>query len=175
MGKVLRSNINIEIVDKDGKVIGLDEKYQIHHNPVPLHRAISVLIFGGDTVLLQRRASNKPTWPGFWSNTCCTHPFPHEDYKDAAERRLFEEMGFKTPLEEKFRFIYEAKYDETWGENELDVFFTGVYSGEVKINLKEAEDCKWMDLKKLKGDIKNNPGIYTPWFKIVVAKLQEKK
>jgi len=80
-------------------------------------------------------------------------------------------MGFLTSLEEVFKFIYRAKYNEIWGERELDQVFVGSYSGEVKPNPDEAEDYKWISMTKLKKDIKENPEIYTPWFKIIIEKL----
>lgn len=165
--------IQVVLVDKNDKILGLKEKYEAHHNPVPLHRAISVVIFSPDKtkMLLQQRPKSKPTWPLFWSNTTCTHPFENESYQDAAERRLKEEMGIVTLLKEKFKFIYEAKFDKVWGEHELDAVFVGTYDGKITPNKEEVEDYKWMDIKDLKEDIKTNPDIYTPWFKIILSKM----
>jgi isopentenyl-diphosphate delta-isomerase len=45
-----------------------------------LHRAFSVFLF--DTqgrLLLQQRADEKITFPGYWTNTCCSHPLNKED------------------------------------------------------------------------------------------------
>jgi isopentenyl-diphosphate delta-isomerase len=161
------------LVDKYGKEIGLKDKFIIHHNPVPLHRAISVLIFNNKSVLLQKRALNKPTWPGFWSNTACTHPIGEEEYLDAAQRRLKEEMGIKAPLKEKFRFIYQAEYDAVWGENEYDVVFTGEYVGKIKADPAEVADYKWIKISDLKKDIIKNPDSYTPWLKIILEKYSK--
>lgn len=125
----------------------------------------------GKKMLLQKRAEGKPTWPLFWSNTCCTHPLRDESYQACAERRLKQEMGFTTSLVEKFRFIYKADYDKIWGEHEYDAVFEGRYEGEVKPDPGEAADWKWVSVKELLKDVKNNPGIYTPWFKIILEKL----
>jgi isopentenyl-diphosphate delta-isomerase len=165
--------MDVVLVDKKDKIVGYKEKFAAHKNPVPLHRAVSVIIFdkAGKKMLLQKRAEEKPTWPGFWSNACCTHPLPGESYKAAASRRLKEEMGFITPLKEVFRFIYQAKYDKTWGENEYDMVFIGHYSGKIKLDPKEAADYRWVSLEKLKKDIKKNLQIYTPWFKLILKRL----
>ncbi len=164
--------IKVVLVDKNDKVIGYKEKYAAHKNPVPLHRAISAVIYDeGGRTLLQKRAKEKPTWPLFWTNACCTHPLPKESYKVAAERRLKEEMGFSVPLIEKFSFIYKAKYDESWGEHELDHVFVGKYSGEVHPDLNEVAEYKWIEIKDLLHDIKKRPDEYTPWFKIILRKI----
>lgn len=40
-----------------------------------LHRAFSVFIFNTKgELLLQQRASEKITFPDYWTNTCCSHP-----------------------------------------------------------------------------------------------------
>ena len=123
----------VVLVDKQDKVIGYQEKLKAHKNPVPLHRAISIVVFSPDkkNILLQKRSVKKPTWPLFWSNTACSHPYKNESFANAAVRRLKEEMGFSTALKEKFRFIYKAEMDKTWGEHEYDAVFVGYYSGPV--------------------------------------------
>ncbi len=166
-------SIEIELVDGEGVVVGQKEKFETHKNPVPLHRAISVIIFDTEKkrTLIQKRAGDKPTWPLIWSNATCTHPLPGESYKEAAERRLQEEMGFTVPLSEAFRFTYKAEYDETWGEHEYDVVFVGQYDGEVRPDVNEVADYKWLGINELSQDVQKNPGNYSPWFKIILKKL----
>lgn len=169
-----QGNIKVVLVDGNDNVLGEKEKFEAHKNPVPLHRAISVVIFDPkrEKMLLQKRADGKPTWPLFWSNATCTHPYPNESYKEAAERRLKEEMGFKVPLKEIFRFIYKAEYDKNWGEHEYDVVFEGTYGGETKPDSNEVADYKWIGINDLLNDINANPENYSPWFKIILKKLK---
>jgi len=167
-------DIKVVLVDENDNAIGEKEKFEVHENPVPLHRAISVVIFNPtrEKMLLQKRAKDKPTWPLFWSNATCTHPYPDEGYQDAAQRRLEEEMGFRVPLKEVFRFIYKAEYDKVWGEHEYDVVFEGKYDGPVNPNPNEIVDYKWVEIKNLKEDMERNPKKYTPWFKTILEKLK---
>jgi isopentenyl-diphosphate delta-isomerase len=45
-----------------------------------LHRAFSVFLFdAGGRLLLQRRADSKITFPGVWTNTCCSHQLHGQD------------------------------------------------------------------------------------------------
>ena len=45
-----------------------------------LHRAFSVFMFDEEErLLLQRRADAKITFPGLWTNTCCSHPLHFEE------------------------------------------------------------------------------------------------
>jgi len=168
-----KNDNRIVVVDAQDKVIELKDKFAVHKNPVPLHRAISVLIYSPDKskVLLQKRSKDKYTWPGYWSNTCCSHPKGWENYGQAAKRRLFEEMGITANLAKRFKFIYANTYNDTWGENELDCVFTGTYEGEVKPDPKEVAEWKWMDMEELTEDLEVHPDLYTPWFKIILEKL----
>lgn len=97
----------IVLVDENDRVLGFKEKFAAHRItsckiPVALHRAISIVIFNKDKseMLITKRSIYKPTWPYFWSNAVCSHPYPKETYQKAAERRLYEELSFRTPLKE---------------------------------------------------------------------------
>jgi isopentenyl-diphosphate Delta-isomerase len=163
----------IVLVNEKDNQIGLMEKEECHKHPVKLHRAISVLIFDpkGQKILLQRRSKDKCTWPLFWTNTACSHPFEGEDNLTAAQRRLTEEMGITASLKEVFSFVYEARYDETYGEYEFDHVFVGSFAGEAKPNPLEVSEFKWIEMNLLREDVLKNPDSYTPWFKIILAKL----
>ena len=171
--KSIVNKSEVVLVDEKDGVIGYKDKFAAHKNPVPLHRAISIVIFSPDRkkILLQKRSTKKPTWPLYWSNTVCSHPYKNESYANAAARRLKEEMGFSTALKEKFKFTYNAEMNKTWGEHELDAVFEGIYAGPVTPNTNEAADHKWMTIDELKKDIKKSPEIYTPWFKIILEKF----
>ncbi|KKR90625.1 isopentenyl-diphosphate delta-isomerase [Candidatus Woesebacteria bacterium RIFOXYC1_FULL_41_14] len=162
----------IVLVDEKDAVLGFGEKFSTHKIPVPLHRAISIVIFNADKMLITKRAATKPTWGGVWSNAVCTHPYPEESYKEAAERRIYEELGFKTPLKEVFIFTYQAEMDDRqWGECELDHVFVGNYDGQLSPNPEEIDDYKWIEVKKLKKDLLKSPRKYTPWFKLILEKF----
>ncbi|HKB88507.1 MAG TPA: isopentenyl-diphosphate Delta-isomerase [Patescibacteria group bacterium] len=163
------------LVDKNDHVLGFKEKFSTHKIPVPLHRAISIIIFNKDKseMLITKRAKIKPTWPYIWTNAVCSHPYPNETYKKAAERRLYEELGFKTPIKEVFRFTYKAEMDnKVWGEHEYDVSFVGRYEGKVHPNSNEVAGYEWIKIVDLKKDLRKSPKKYSPWFKIILKKLK---
>lgn len=168
-------DIQVVLIDKNDEVLGFKEKWVTHKIPVLLHRAISIVIFNKSRtkILITKRIHDKPTWGGWWSNTVCTNVYPNETYQKAADRRIYEELGFRTKLKEVFKFIYKADMpDGIWGEHELDHVFIGEYEGKIKPNPKEVEGYEWIWIGDLKKDIKKNPDKYTPWFKIIVKKLK---
>lgn len=163
----------VVLVNEQNEELGLMGKQEAHEKGL-LHRAISVIIFNSKgEQLVQQRAFTKYHWAGIWSNTCCSHPRAGESFKQAAERRLFEELGIKTTLSEQFHFIYKAT-DVPSGltEHELDYVFTGVYDGEVHWNKDEVNDIRWMSTEAVLHDIEQKPEQYSFWYKIILNEFK---
>jgi isopentenyl-diphosphate delta-isomerase len=161
-------------VNAHDEVLGFYPKMMVHEKAM-LHRAVSVLIFNskGDW-LLQKRAKSKYHSGGLWTNTCCSHPYPNEDIKVAAERRLTEEMGMHLELKKSFDFVYKKELNKGLTEHEFDHVFVG-YSDELpKLNTDEAEDWAYLTSEELLLNINVEPESYTEWFKILFP-LAEKK
>ena len=123
------------IVNYNDEVIGSDNKYNVHKfvSGQPkgvLHRAFSVMLFDAEgRLLLQQRASSKVTFPGVWTNTCCSHPLhgqtPSEvdgpetvkagasteptGVKHAAVRKLQHELGIAPGALDPARFKYMGR------------------------------------------------------------------
>jgi isopentenyl-diphosphate delta-isomerase len=162
---------DIILVDENDKKIGEGEKMAVHEQG-KLHRAFSIFIFNDkNELMLQKRAASKYHSPNLWSNTCCSHPKPAEKTKNAAERRIEEEMGFKCRLEELLSFTYKIGFSNGLIENEHDHIFMGEYNGKPRLNSIEASDWKWVDLEDLEKDIRKNPENYTHWLKLCLNKL----
>jgi isopentenyl-diphosphate delta-isomerase len=155
------------LVNENDEQIGLMEKLEAHEKAI-LHRAFSVFILNSkNEIMLQQRALQKYHSPLLWTNTCCSHQREGETNIQAGSRRLFEEMGFETPLKELFHFIYKAPFDNGLTEHELDHVMIGYYNQAPKINPEEVENWKWMAIEDVKKDMQNQPAIYTVWFKII--------
>ncbi|MFC2114168.1 isopentenyl-diphosphate Delta-isomerase [Bacteroidota bacterium] len=160
----------VVLINEHDEEIGLMDKMEAHEKGV-LHRAFSVFIFNDQgEMLLQQRAQSKYHSPGLWTNACCSHPRQGESYKQAAHRRMPEEIGFDTELKEAFWFIYKADVGQDLTEHERDHVFIGHYNNNPELNPAEASAFKWMQTESVKSDIERNPGIYTEWFKIIFNK-----
>ena len=158
------------LVDINDNQIGLMPKLEAHEKGV-LHRAFSVFIFNNNgELMLQKRALTKYHSPGLWTNTCCSHQREGESNIYSAKRRLSEEMGFVTELQEKTSFIYKAKFDNGLIEHELDHIIVGNYNQSPIIISFEVDSWKWMSMEDIKNNIKDQPYNYTAWFKIIFEK-----
>ena len=164
---------DIILVNEKDQEIGQKEKMQAHIDG-DLHRALSIQLYNSKgELLIHKRASSKYHCGGLWTNTCCSHPFPGELTIDAAERRLFEELGYlQIDIKEKLSFYYREKFENGLIEHEFDHVFTGYTELDPpQINLGEIEDYKWITADELKKDIRNNPLKYTVWFKKIMNYL----
>ena len=161
------------LVDEQDNPIGLMPKLEAHQKAV-LHRAFSVFILNAKgELMLQQRAKHKYHSPGLWTNTCCSHQRQGETNVQAGMRRLQEEMGFTTDLNEIISFIYKAPFDNGLTEHEFDHVLIGYYEDSPIINHDEVADWKWMPLEDVKNDIDTYPELYTVWFVIIFTKFYD--
>lgn len=158
------------LVDKRNRKIGVAEKIKAHQEG-KLHRAFSIFIFNDKgELLLQKRAKNKYHSPSIWSNTVCGHPRPGENFREAARRRLKEEMGFNCSLKKVFCFIYRKEFFNKLTEHEYDCVYKGFYEGKIKPNRREIMDYRWIKLNDLKQDLKKNKLKYSYWLDMILKK-----
>jgi isopentenyl-diphosphate Delta-isomerase len=158
---------SVTLVDVFGESVGDMEVVAAHTAPGFLHLACSAVVFGPEnTVLLQRRADDKPTFGGKWSNTCCTHPFAGETPIAAATRRTLEELGISVALSPAGTFRYRA-VDSLTGmvEHEVDhVSIATVDSAELAFALDPSEVA---EVAFVPLDILATLDL-TPWFAMVM-------
>ncbi|TPX38586.1 isopentenyl-diphosphate Delta-isomerase, partial [Synchytrium endobioticum] len=152
-----------------------------------LHRAFSVFLFDGmDRLLLQQRADEKITFPGFWTNTCCSHPLMVPDEvveedqrgaRNAAQRKLEHELGIPesdvplSSLKYLTRIHYLAPSDGVWGEHEIDyIFIMRAENVTLNPNPNEVKDTKYVtreELKQMFKDAEEDKVKLTPWFRLI--------
>lgn len=163
----------VVLINENDEVKGLMEKMQAHKTGL-LHRAFSVFLFNNQgEMLLQKRAAHKYHSPNQWTNAVCSHPRDGESYKDAALRRLKEELGVEVEIDHKFFFIYKADVGDGLWEHELDHVFVGNYQGEFHLNPEEVSEVRYIFQENLEKEMSENPANFTEWFKIILKEYQE--
>ena len=171
---VMSNHTEVVLVNELDEPIGVMEKMEAHKAP-HLHREFSVFLFDEKgRMLLQQRALHKYHSGGLWTNTCCSHPYPNEDVKTAAGRRLKEEMGIDAPLQKAFHFTYQAEFENGLFEHEFDHVFIGKVGNSIIVpDGEEVADFCFKTIDQIKDDIEMKAHKYTAWFKIALPHLEE--
>lgn len=153
------------LVDERDNRLGVMSKAECHAGDGVLHRAFSVhLLDRQGRLLLQQRSADKPLWPLYWSNSCCSHPRAHESMAEATERRLWEELGVRCQPRYLYKFQYQARYGEQGSEHELCSVYVGHVSAEPAANVTEVAAIRWCWPTEIDQWLDEARERITPWF-----------
>lgn len=163
-------NLNELIIGIDGEQTNTTypiEKLDAHLNNVQ-HVAISIFIFCGELMLLQKRANSKYHSGGLWANTVCSHPRWNESVDSCATRRLREELGFVVPLRKFGELSYAARVGDLYENEHVHCFFGHLDSPEAPehFNREEVSATMWLSLSEIETQMTNEPESFSAWFKI---------
>ena len=172
---VSRDDEPLILVNSKDEALGSLAKSACHDGAGVLHRAFSLFVFNaqGET-LLQRRHADKRLWPGYWSNSCCSHPRTGEGMTAAVKRRAWDELGLSVLPEFLFKFEYQATYGETGSEFELcSVYWARERTTTTpRVNTTEIADWRWIAPPALDREIDATPQSFTPWLKMEWQRLR---
>ena len=155
------------LVDADDNETGYLSKAASHDGDGVLHRAFSIFLFNAEgELLLQQRSPSKRLWPGYWSNSICSHPRRGESMEIATERRLQDELNIHCELEFVYKFAYQAAFGDIGSENELCHVFLGRSPAEVQPNEHEITDIRFVSASELDRELAEKTETLTPWFKL---------
>lgn len=156
----------VVLLSETGDIIGSADKALVHTDDTPLHLAFSCYLFDEhQNVLVTRRALNKKTWPGVWSNSFCGHPEPDESLVDAVRRRAKFELGAEiVQIREVLPdFRYRAIDSNGIVENEVCPVFIATIKGDLAVNPDEVMAYEWTDLASLTAVTELTPWAFSPW------------
>jgi isopentenyl-diphosphate delta-isomerase len=155
----------IVLVDESGDAIGTMPKRLVHTGETPLHRAFSAYLFDDDgRLLVTRRAVDKATFPGMWTNTVCGHPGPGEDDADAIARRADHEIGLRVqgirPALPGYR--YRAEFRGVV-ENEVCPVYVGHFTGAPVPDPTEVAEWELLDWAAFRRRQETEGEAWSPW------------
>jgi isopentenyl-diphosphate delta-isomerase len=164
----------VVLLDESGHAIGRAPKATTHHADTPLHLAFSCYVFDSDgRLLLTRRALDKPTFPGVWTNSVCGHPAPGEDLVDTVVRRAGQELGL---VLDDVRLVLPAfRYSATMPsgvlENELCPVFTARTTSTPVPEPSEVADVEWVAWPEFRDAVLSGSREVSVWCTAQVAEL----
>ena len=162
------------LVDKSDRKIGQITKQDAHQGKGRLHRAFSIFLFNDQKqLLLQKRSLKKPLWPGFWANSCCSHPRVGEELEEAVHRRLEQELNVSTVVHYLYKFEYKASFKDVGTEHELcSVWLGHVREEDIEFNREEISEIKYVPIENMEKELARNSDICTPWLKLEWKTIQ---
>lgn len=154
------------LVDDDDNETGYLSKADCHDGDGILHRAFSIFLFNSNgNLLLQQRGASKRLWPGFWSNSICSHPRRGESMQVATRRRLQDELNIECELEFVYKFDYQARFGDVGSEHELCHVYLGRVGDDVQPNEHEIASLRFIAASDLDREFAEQPETLTPWFR----------
>lgn len=165
----------VVLLDEDGRATGTADKATVHHADTPLHLAFSCYLLDADgNVLITRRAADKRTFPGVWTNSCCGHPGPSERLDEAVRRRIGQELGLQVEDLRLVlpRFRYRAEQDGVV-ENELCPVYVGRAAGTLRPDPAEVGDAVWEPWSGFRAAVLDATRTVSVWCREQVAQLPE--
>lgn len=155
----------IVLVDDAGAAIGTMPKQLVHNGETPLHRAFSAYLFDdAGRLLVTRRAEDKATFPGMWTNTVCGHPGPGEDDAAAIARRADFELGLRVsdlrPTLPGYR--YRAEFRGVV-ENEVCPVYLGRFTGDPAPDPTEVAEWELLDWAAFRRRQQSEGDSWSPW------------
>ncbi len=148
-----------EIVDEQGRVVGLAPRETCHGDPTLTHRVAHVLVCDSrGRLYLQKRSRHKDIQPGKWDTSVGGHLKPGESPLAAARRELKEELGISgVELEFLYRYLMCNEV-----ESELVDTFQFRWEGPVHPEPAEIEEGRWWEPAEIQTALRS--GLFTPNF-----------
>ena len=164
----------VVLLDEEHRPVGAADKATVHTEDTPLHLAFSCYVVGPDgRVLFTRRALEKKTWPGVWTNSVCGHPAPGESLPDAVRRRARLELGIElTEVTEALPdFRYRAVSAEGIVENEFCPVFWSRTEDRPAPEASEVGEFTWVSWSDVVTLAQHTPWAISPWSAEQVPRL----
>ncbi|MBF0337521.1 MAG: NUDIX domain-containing protein [Nitrospirae bacterium] len=151
----------LDIVNEDGKIIGVASRGEVHGNNSLLHRVVHVLVFdaAGD-LILQKRSMNKDVAPGKWDTSVGGHVDHGETVDVALLREMREELGIISASllpELMYSYIHSNSY-----ESEMVHTYRYTHTGAIDFNRDEIDEVRGWPLKEVCANL--NKGIFSDNF-----------
>jgi 16S rRNA (adenine1518-N6/adenine1519-N6)-dimethyltransferase len=152
-------NEQFAVVDNNDQICGYASRAEVHGNNLR-HRAVHILIFNrAGNVYLQQRSRWKDRHPLKWDSSAAGHVTAAENYDEAAQRELKEELGIDVPLEKIFKLTASSHTD-----NEFIWGYRGAVSEDVAPNKCEIERGAFFASAVIDGWTSARPDDFAPAF-----------
>ena len=156
----------LDIINDNGKRIGIAPRTVCHGNPALTHQTAHVIVRSTDgRFLLQKRSMTKDTQPGKWDTAVGGHLALGETYDDAARREMTEEIGVTAPITPLFTMAIRNDW-----ESEQTMVFSAVCDGPFTPQADEVDELRFWSADELNKAI--GTGCLTPYLEYELNQLR---
>ena len=153
----------LDVVDAEDGVIGQASRQEVHRRGL-WHRGVHVFLFNDQgELLVQQRGAQRETSPSALDCSVSEHVRAGEEYYQAAQRGLMEELGL-----ESMALTPVVHFSMTYGENDhkISMLYEGrAPSKRTRIDPEEVAEVNYYRLDVLLERLKNNDGAFSRWFR----------
>jgi isopentenyl-diphosphate Delta-isomerase len=165
---------HVVLLDDEGREVGTAPKASVHGTDTALHLAFSCHVVDDDgRILMTRRALDKRTWPGVWTNSFCGHPRPAEAMLHAVHRHADHELGLTLRDVELALPLFRYRATDPSGvvEHEICPVYIARTDDTPRLNPREAIDAVWVDPADLSVALTATPWAFSPWLVLQAQQL----
>jgi 16S rRNA (adenine1518-N6/adenine1519-N6)-dimethyltransferase len=152
------------VVDENNQPIDPLPRKLVHGHGV-WHRVAHIWIINDENkILCQQRSLTKENNPGLWEGFFGGHIGPNEEYADAAQRELEEELGIELDASEFKLYSINTFNDPAGSNNEFQAIFLVRWNGdETQLEFKDAEveRTAWKDIKTIQEKLEQRSKDWT--------------
>jgi len=150
-----------DVVDENDDVVDTAGRSEVHHKAL-MHRAVHIIVYDHKKrILVQQRGFNKDCSPGLWDTSAGGHVDSGENYDDAANRELQEELGIVS--EQSLKYLFKLPANEITGREFVQVYEAHTSSVPI-LQASELVAARWVSISELKAWIKRDRSQFTQVF-----------
>jgi len=124
-------------------------------------RVVHILVFNSKgELLLQRLASTRSRHAGYWGSSVAGYLHSHEQYDEAARRRVFEELGV---IEARLDLVGKKVMDDDVSKKFIEVFTT-VQEGPFQYDRSHIDIVEFMAIPAIRALAQSGARKFTPTF-----------
>ncbi len=159
----------MDFVDEMNNIIGRDTRENIKTRKLN-YRIVHIWVFNKEHKLMVcRRPLNRKNYLGLWTSSAGGHVKAGENYKEAAEREVKEELGIETDLKHAFTFNYihprgSYVFIDLWTS------YNSLKLNKINLDKNEIEEIKFLSVEELSKEVEEKPELFNPQFIRLIKK-----
>lgn len=160
----------VDAVNSNDVPVGVVARGELFQGHVNFRVAHDLIFNSHGELLLQKLAPKRLRHPGYWGSSVAAYLFAGESYRDAAERRLAQELGVHNA---SLEFIGKISMVDDGCEKFVGIF-AGLYDGPFSADTEHIEELEFLPLRQIHTLRDSGTRFFTPTF-LKVLEFYESK